>query len=100
MGYDSTNVYKIFVRASEVISNDDEVLGGDIQDIKDDLFRVSVDELTTFLKKIDIRVQPSKAEDNTCLGTEMENLLWGRLDLDSYSWHSGDLVGSTVQSYV
>lgn len=48
MGYDSTNVYKIFMRTSEVISNEDEALGGDIQDIKDDLFRVSMDELTNF----------------------------------------------------
>ncbi|KAF3397455.1 hypothetical protein DPV78_007545 [Talaromyces pinophilus] len=60
----------------EVILIEDEILGRDIPDIKEDHFHVPIDELTTLLNKIDIRVQPSEVEDNTYLGTELEDLFF------------------------
>ncbi|EED13613.1 conserved hypothetical protein [Talaromyces stipitatus ATCC 10500] len=85
VGYNSTNVYRIWnpltgriVRARDVIFNEDEVFSGDIQDIKDDLLHVSVEELTILLNKIDIRVQSGEVEDNANFGDEMEDLVFDR----------------------
>ncbi|EED11739.1 conserved hypothetical protein [Talaromyces stipitatus ATCC 10500] len=101
VGYDSTNVYRIWnpstgriVRARDVIFNEDEVFSGDIQDIKDDLLHVSVEELTILLNKIDIRVQSGEVEDNANFGDEMEDLVFDGNRHSDERTTTGSVTGS------
>ncbi|EEA25069.1 conserved hypothetical protein [Talaromyces marneffei ATCC 18224] len=61
VGYDSTNVYRIWnpttgriIRTRDVIFNEDEVFSGNIEHLKDDLLHVSTQEITRLLTKLDL----------------------------------------------
>ncbi|EED11485.1 hypothetical protein TSTA_007750 [Talaromyces stipitatus ATCC 10500] len=102
VGYDSTNVYRIWnpstgriVRARDVIFNKDEVFSEDIQDIKDDLLHVSVEELTILLNKIDIQVQSGEVKDNANFRDKMEDLVFDRnRHNDERTTTTGSVTGS------
>ncbi|EED24653.1 hypothetical protein TSTA_080080, partial [Talaromyces stipitatus ATCC 10500] len=66
------------VRARDVIFNKDKVFSRDIQNIKDNLLHVSVEELTILLNKIDIQVQSGEVKDNANFGDEMKDLVFDR----------------------
>jgi hypothetical protein len=101
MGYDSTNVYRIWnpsigriIRARDVVFNENEVFSRDIQDIKDNLLHVSIDELTKLLNKIDIHIQPSEVEDNTNFWDEMEDVVFDRNRYNNKHTTTGAATGS------
>ncbi|KAE8548973.1 hypothetical protein EYB25_009356 [Talaromyces marneffei] len=61
VGYNSTNVYRIWnpttgriIRTRDVIFNEDEVFSGNIEHLKDDLLYVSTQEITRLLTKLDL----------------------------------------------
>ncbi|EEA18571.1 hypothetical protein PMAA_008590 [Talaromyces marneffei ATCC 18224] len=83
VGYDSTNVYRIWnpstgniIRARDVIFNEDEGFTRDIQQIKDDLLGVTTEDLTNLLSKVDISLESENADDFTNLLDEMEDVIF------------------------
>ncbi|QGA14715.1 hypothetical protein EYB26_002371 [Talaromyces marneffei] len=83
VGYDSTNVYRIWnpstgniIRARDVIFNEDEGFTGDIQQIKDDLLGVTTEDLTNLLLKVDISLESENADDFTNLLDKMEDVIF------------------------
>ncbi|KAL3708720.1 hypothetical protein TMatcc_006704 [Talaromyces marneffei ATCC 18224] len=83
VGYDSTNVYRIWnpstgniIRARDVIFNEDEGFTRDIQQIKDDLLSVTTEDLTNLLSKVDISLESENADDFTNLLDEMEDVIF------------------------
>jgi hypothetical protein len=61
IGYDSTNIYRIWnpltnkiVRARDVIFNEDEVFTGNLERLRDDIKDISLPELAELLQEVDI----------------------------------------------
>jgi len=61
VGYNSTNIYRIWnpvtnrvILTRDVIFNENQVFSGDIQQLKDDLLHISADELEAMLCSIEI----------------------------------------------
>ena len=77
IGYDSTNVYRVWnpvvnevVRTRDVIFNEYETFSGDLQTLKDDMLKIRLDELSKLLQECTIpkesneetQVQPAQEE--------------------------------------
>jgi hypothetical protein len=76
VGYDSTNNYRIWnpslnkvVSTRDVVFNEDAFFSGDVQQLKDDLLHVNVNELSELLKNIS---QPGDTVINTVENQEQE----------------------------
>ena len=69
VGYDSTNVYRVWnpvmnkvVRTRDVTFNEYETFNGDLETLKDDMLKIQLDELSKLLQECTI---PEESEDET-----------------------------------
>ena len=69
VGYDSTNVYRVWnpvmnkvVRMRDVTFNEYETFNGDLETLKDDMLKIQLDELSKLLQECTI---PEESEDET-----------------------------------